>query len=288
MTFVITGVSGHTGAVAAETLLAQGEQVRVVVRERKKGERFADKGAEIAVADIGDADALAKALTGARGAYLLMPPNMAVADFRDYQRKIATAITDAVTRAKVPHVVLLSSVGAQHGSGNGPIAGLHDLEQRLAKIPGLRTTAIRASSFMENLGGSLGMLAQGLFPTFTPAAFAYDMIATHDIGKLAAAELREGGTKSSIIELGAGPYSPNDVAATLSKLVGNPIAVAEGPLDAVVPTFMGFGMQQQLAELYREMLGGIASGHVAFEGGHRSVRGSTPLETVLAGMLGNR
>lgn len=286
MTFVIAGVSGRTGAVAAQTLLAQGERVRVIVRDRSKAEPFAAEGAEVAIADLGDADALATALTGAKGAYLLVPPNMAVADFRGYQQRTSAAIAEALARAKVPHVVLLSSIGAQHPSGNGPIAGLHELEQELARIDGLRTTSIRASSFMENLGMSLGALAQGVLPSFTPAALAYDMIATVDIGKLAASELREGAKQSSIIELGAGPYSPNDAAAILSKLVGKPIHVAEAPLDAVVPTLTGFGMQPQLAELYREMMAGLASGHIAFEGKHRTVRGSTGLEPVLAGLLG--
>ncbi|HWB78077.1 MAG TPA: NmrA family NAD(P)-binding protein [Nannocystaceae bacterium] len=283
--FVITGATGHTGAVAADTLLAQGERVRVVVRERGKAERFAAKGAEVAVADMADADALTKALTGARGAYLLVPPNMAVADFRAYQREVSDAIVEAVTRAKVPHVVLLSSIGAQLASGNGPIAALHDLEDRLEAIPSLATTSIRAASFMENLGGSLTMLGQGLVTSFHPADFAYERIATADIGKLAAAELREGG-KSSIIELGSDPISANDIAAVLTKLVGQPIKVAEAPLDAVVPTFMGFGMPQQLAELYREMLAGFGSRHIGFEGGHRRIRGTTELATVLAGLLG--
>lgn len=283
--FVITGATGHTGAVAADTLLAQGEKVRVVVRERGKADRFAAKGAEVAVADMADADALTKALTGARGAYLLVPPNLGIADFRGYQREVSDAIVAAVTRAKVPHVVLLSSIGAQLPAGNGPIAALHELEARLRSIPALSTTSIRAASFMENLGGSLTMLGQGLVTSFHPADFAYERIATADIGKLAAAELREGG-KSSIIELGSDPISANDIAAVLTKLVGQPIKVAEAPLDAVVPTFMGFGMSQQLAELYREMLAGFGSGHIRFEGGHRRVRGTTTVDTVLAGLLG--
>ena len=36
--YVVAGVSGHTGKVAAETLLAQGKSVRVLVRDPAKGE----------------------------------------------------------------------------------------------------------------------------------------------------------------------------------------------------------------------------------------------------------
>jgi NAD(P)H dehydrogenase (quinone) len=286
MTFVITGVSGRTGAVAAHTLLEQKQPVRVVVRERAKAADFAAHGAEVAVADMGDVEALTKAFAGAKGVYVLLPPNMAAADFRGYQRQVAAVITEAVTRARVPHVVLLSSIAAQLPSGNGPIAGLHELENQLRAVSGLRSSFIRASSFMENVGMSLGMLDKGVLPSFTPAGLAYDMIATADIGRLAAAELVEGAAKTSVIELGGGPYSPNDVAATLSQLLGKPITVAEAPLEAVVPTLTGFGMQPQLAELYREMMAGFSNGVMKFEGGHRRVQGSTPLATVLAGLLG--
>ena len=88
------------------------------------------------------------------------------------------------------------------------------------------------------------------------------------------------------IELG-GPakVSMNDVAAILSTLTGKPVTVAEAPLEAMAPTLMGFGFPADLAELYREMAAGLISGHVAFEGGHRRVNGSTGVETVLRGLL---
>src|SRR6266576_2040536 len=80
MSFVVAGVSGNTGKVVAESLLAQKRGVKVVVRDSAKGEPWKAKGAEVAVADLGDADALARALRGAEGAYLLIPPNFATAD----------------------------------------------------------------------------------------------------------------------------------------------------------------------------------------------------------------
>jgi uncharacterized protein YbjT (DUF2867 family) len=46
----ITGVSGKTGAVAAEELLRRGEPVRVVARSADKGDAWRGKGAEVALA----------------------------------------------------------------------------------------------------------------------------------------------------------------------------------------------------------------------------------------------
>lgn len=285
MTYVVAGVSGHTGAVVADALLAEGKPVRVIVRERAKAERLAARGAEVAVADLADADALARAFDGALGAWLLVPPNHHAADFRGHQRGVVEAIATAAQRSGLPHLVLLSSIGAQHPDGNGPIAGLYEAERRFAELRATRHTYVRAASFMENLGASLGMLGQGVLPSFVPADLAYDMIATADIGKVAATALLEGGRESSVIELGGPAVSMNDAAAILSEIVGTPVRVQEAPLSAVTPTLRGFGMSEQLAGLYEEMLRGIVSGRVAWEGGHRRVHGTTPLRTVLAGLL---
>ncbi len=285
MTFVVAGVSGHTGKVVAESLLSRGKSVRVIVREESKGSAFRAQGAEVAVADLSDAGALARALEGAEGAYLLVPPSMSAPDFAAYQDGVTKALVDAVAQAKVPHVVLLSSVGAQHPAGTGPIAGLHRAERALQAVAGVRVSAIRAAYFMENLAGSLAMLDQGVLTSFLPAELAFDMIATHDIGVLAANLLLEGATQHQVVELGGPKRSHAEAARVVSQIVGKPISVKEFPLEAVVPTFTSFGMPQDLATRYEEMLRGVASGHVAFEGGHRRLQGTTSLEAVLRGLL---
>ncbi len=285
MTFAIAGVSGNTGKVVADTLLSQGKKVRVLVRDAAKGQAWKAKGAEVAVADLEDAAAVARALEGAEGAYLLVPPNPATATFRAYQDRVVRALTEAVAKAKVPHVVLLSSIGAQHESGTGPIAALYAAEKALAAIPGTVCSFLRAGYFLENLGGSFGQLEQGLLPTFTPAKLAFPVVATVDIGRLAAQLLVEGAKKTQVVQLGS-PATYEDFAAALAKITGKPITVAEGPLDAMVGVLTGFGFTSEVAGLYKEMTHGIHVGKVAFEAGHRTVPGSTSPETVFRGMLG--
>src|SRR6185295_17669043 len=73
--YVIAGVSGNTGSVVANTLLADKQPVRVIVRDAAKGEPWKAKGAEVVVASLDDRASLARALTGATGAYLLLPPS---------------------------------------------------------------------------------------------------------------------------------------------------------------------------------------------------------------------
>lgn len=287
MTFVVSGVSGHTGSVVANTLLDRGERVRVVVRDAAKARAFQDRGAEVALADLTDTASLARALEGARGAYLLVPPHLSVPDFRAYQSQVTRSIVGALEKSRVPHVVFLSSIGAHQESGTGPIVRIHDAEKALSALPNTRTTFLRAAYFMENLGASLATLDQGFIGSFTPKDFEQDMVATVDIGRVAARALLEGPGRHSIIEL-SGPekYSSTSVAAALGRIVGKPISVAEAPVEAMASTLGGFGFTPDLAALYQEMTSGALSGRVAFEGGHESVRGATGVEAVLRGLLG--
>lgn len=284
--FAVAGVSGNTGRVVAETLLAGGASVRVIVRDAAKGAAWAARGADVAVADLGDSAALAEALRGVKGAYLLVPPNAGASDFRAYQRATGESIVAAVRASGVPHVVFLSSVGAQHDAGTGPIAALKPVEAGLRGIAGTVSTFVRAAYFMENLGGSLSSLGDGLLPGFVPTDLAFPMIATRDIGLVAAAALREPPAQTEVIELDAPRlYSMDDAAAALSKLTGKTITARQFPIEAMVPTLTGFGFPPGLAALYAEMTAAMISGHVTFEGGHRRVHGATAIETVLAGLV---
>lgn len=284
--YAIAGVSGNTGSVVASTLLDQGKPVRVIVRDATRGERWRQRGADVAVASLADTAALTRALAGAAGAYLLIPPRMDATDPIADNRALAASMARAATDARLPHAVLLSSVGAQHAEGTGIIQSAHLVEQVLAGAPAA-LTIVRAPFFLENWGGALGMVAQGVLPTFLPAALSIPMVATADIGRAAAQALVEGGHGRQVLEL-SGPrsYSPADIAAVVSTLTGKPVRPHEVPLEAVVPTMTGMGMSEPMAELFRQMYAGVISGRVAFEGGSsRAVRGTVTADEVLGKML---
>src|SRR5579859_2395310 len=119
--FVVAGVTGHVGSVVAQELLARKKPVRVLVRSAEKGSPWAKQGAEVAVVELEDEVALARSLAGATGFFVLLPPNYEAQDFFAKQRTTAESIAAAVHASAVPHVVLLSSVGAELPSGTGPI-----------------------------------------------------------------------------------------------------------------------------------------------------------------------
>src|ERR671931_2015247 len=234
--YAISGVTGHTGSVVAETLLAQGKQVRVVVRDAAKGARWLARGAQVAMADLDDADALTRAFAGTQGAYVLLPPKPDSTNPLGTNAKLVATIANAVRASGVPHVVLLSSLGAQHADGTGPIRALHVAERELAAT-GAGFTAVRAAYFQENWGASLGTLASGAIYSFLPTDLSFPQVSTIDIGRAAAAALVEGAARGEtrVIELtGPREVSGEDIARALTKLTGKPVRVDAAPLDAVV------------------------------------------------------
>lgn len=272
--YAILGASGNTGSIVARALLAAGKRVRVLVRDAGKASSLA--GAEVVVGAIDDPSALARTFEGVTGAYVLLPPALRSDDLAAENGRRIELVASAIDAAKVPHVVLLSSVGAHLPSGTGPIATLHVAEERLRRIPGTVLTALRAGYFFENTAGLLHpMRTQGVMPAFATKLDApIPMVATRDIGETAARALLEPPARSEAILL-TGPRfeSYADVARAYAAALGTPVTAVSAPFDAVVPTFTGMGASTHVAQLYREMVEGFDSGRIAPEGSERRLTG---------------
>jgi uncharacterized protein YbjT (DUF2867 family) len=221
----------------------------------------------VTAASLEDGHALAAAFAGAEGVYLLIPPNFKAADALGYGSRVGEALAAAVKTSGVPHVVLLSSVGAQHAQGTGPIRSLHHAESVLWPTA-KNLTLIRAAYFLQNWAGGVdGVRNQGVLHNFLTPERKIPMVSTADIGKIAAECLTDPARGRRVVEL-AGPedYSPQDIAQTFAAALGKPVKLETHPLDAVIPTFTALGFSQDVARLFREMIEGINSGHVAYEG----------------------
>lgn len=283
--YTIAGVTGHVGAAAARELLARGEKVRVLVRDAAKGESWVRQGAEVAVADLNDRAGLADALRGSSGCFVLLPANYAAADFHADQRRTADSIAGAVKDSGVPHVVMLSSSGADLAEGTGPIVALHYLEQRLREM-GAVLSAIRPVFFQEKVGEVLGAAREaGVYPVFGDSAdVPIPMNATRDIGVVVAETLLSPPATSEVIDLAGPAYTERQVAEKLGAALGRSLQIVTIPRPGWVDAMAEAGLPRHIAEVLAEMYDGFQCGIIQPRG-DRQVRVHTEIDDTIRNLV---
>ena len=106
------------GSAIGRSLLAANQPVRAVVRDAGKAQVWADRGCEIALANIEDTASLTLAFRGAESVFVLVPPNFDPAPEFTEARAIAAALRTALAAAHPARVVYLSTIGAQASQSN--------------------------------------------------------------------------------------------------------------------------------------------------------------------------
>ncbi|MGB3424298.1 MAG: NmrA family NAD(P)-binding protein [Castellaniella sp.] len=287
--YVVFGVTGRTGAAAADALLRSGHSVRVVVRDLAKGRPWAARGAQIAVADLTDLASMTMALSHAQGAYVVSPQHYTREDLFERADVIANTTARAAVAAAVPRLVALSSVGADRESGTGWIGMNRMFEQRLGEA-GVPAIFLRAAYFMENWTPMVGQaMRSGSLPTFlAPPQRPIPMVATVDVGTTAAALLLEEGMKTCAVTL-SGPkdYAPNDVAAIVSARLGKPVHAAVLPEAAWSAALADVRFSKAALAGFSEMTRGLNCSHIGIKSDPDAVEraGTTALDHVIGELM---
>lgn len=260
----IFGATGNTGGEAARQLLVNSRPVRVIGRQKSRLADLAKAGGEAVQADLESPEDVARALDGVEAAYLMIPPNFAVEDFRAYQKLVARNMSSAVRGSHCRKVVVLSSLGAQHPSGTGPIVGLYELEQQLRAVPGLDVLSIRAGFFMENFLGNVDMVrSMGVLGAPAPAEAPLYLIAAADIGRYAAARLGRLDFRGFEVVNLVGPRQQTfaEVTRTIGEAIDKPnLRFVQFSDDDARAGMIASGLREPMAELYVELYHAAAAG----------------------------
>ena len=166
----------------------------------------------------------------------------------------------------MPRVVTLSSVGADQPSGNGPVAGLHDLEQAVAGIAALHAVHVRAGFFMENHLQSLGLIkSTGINGSPLKADLPIAMIATKDLAAFALGFLADptftGQTAREAYA--ARPYTMAEATTILGTAIGKPaLPYVHFSYDDARKAMVQAGLTADIAGLYVEMYQALNEGRM--------------------------
>jgi uncharacterized protein YbjT (DUF2867 family) len=283
--YAITGITGKVGGELARNLLAAGQRVRAIVRSESKGEEWAALGCEVALANMEDGLALAEAFAGATATFILPPSEFDPEPGFPEAKQVIAAVTSALVEARPGKVVCLSTIGADAPHEN-LLTQRTLMEQSLQEI-GLPVTFLRPGWFMENaLWDIPSARDEGLLRSFLqPDDKPFPMVATQDVGRLAAALLREDWSGTRVVELeGPARISPNDLARAFATVLKRPVRVETVPRESWEQIFRSQGTQNPLPRI--RMLDGFNEGWIDFsEHGRSAVKGTTALESVIAELV---
>jgi uncharacterized protein YbjT (DUF2867 family) len=258
--YLVMGITGKVGGATARHLLKQGKQVRALVRNREKAAKWADQGAELMVGDWNDARAIAAALKGVEGAFVMLPSVWAPSpDYREAKDVIAKYV-EALTEVVPPRVVALSSMGANRTSGLGMVTALSLLEQGFRSLPS-PVAFVRAGAFFENFLYGLQAAQGGTLPLFyDPTNRKSTMVATNDIGA-EVAKLLTGPAWSGhrFIELGS-MVTADEVAKQLGEILKRDVKAFTIPRAGWAEAFEQFGVPKGHTGPAEEMFEGVNAG----------------------------
>ncbi|HTV24471.1 MAG TPA: NmrA family NAD(P)-binding protein [Polyangiaceae bacterium] len=252
--FVIVGGTGRVGSATAEALLAEGQAVIIVTRSGAKGRAWIERGAEVAVADLHDVDALRAVFRRGRRAFLLNPPADPASDTDREERDTVRCLLAALEGSGLEQVVAQSTYGARAGEACGDLTVLHGLEEGLRNQP-IPALVMRAAYMMSNWDAGLETArASGVLPSMLPRELMLPMVAPQDLGRVAARLLREParGMETHHVE-GPERYSPADVAAAFAAALGRAVEVDVVERERWEEAFRSFGFSPEAARSFARM-----------------------------------
>jgi uncharacterized protein YbjT (DUF2867 family) len=235
---LVVGATGSLGRQVVKKLVAQGETVLAMTRDRSKADDLKARGAQIVLGDLRDPESLEFAVRGAKAVVAAAhgmlgrgSSSSAAIDDQGHRNLI-----DAAKAAGTEHFVYTSALGAAH---DHPI----DFWRTKAKIEryledsGVTNTIIRPSSFMEIYAWELigkqvagGKRVMLLGPGTNPRNY----IAADDVANAVVLALRIPELRGKILDVG-GPdnISPREVVSVFERVTGKKAKVSSMPLPVV-------------------------------------------------------
>ena len=236
---LVTGATGEIGRAVVAELLARGVPVRATSRNPERA-RLPD-GVEVVQADLGDAEAVARAVSGVDGVFLLTGGS----EIPLHDKTVAMAAAEA----GVWRIVKLSSGRVGDDTATDPIPSWHREGERAVRESGVPSTMVRPMGFMSNALTWAGPIReQGA--VFAPYADGrVTVIDPLDIAAVAATVLTAPGDVEEVLTL-SGPeaLSPGEQVAILGDVIGRPLRFVEVEPAAARQAIIGHGVPPEMAD----------------------------------------
>lgn len=236
-TIAVFAATGTQGGAVTDALLAQGADVRALIRDSSSDAAvaLAERGVELAQIDVHDPASLIDALTGVDAFWFMtVPPGGMQNPDTDGETAQGIALADAAAAAGVPYVVFNSVGGAERDSRVPHFDSKYLVEKHL-KTLALRTTIVRPVFFADNfrwfapsVEGDALVLRLPL-----PDDITLQMIAARDVGAISATAILHPETVPETIEIAGDALTGSEIAAAFGAKTGLAARYEALPLAAL-------------------------------------------------------
>lgn len=254
---VVTAPTSMIGGQVVNNLLKDAEPVRVIVRDPARLPEHVRARVEVVKGSHGDADVVNKGFKGADAVFWLLPPDPRAksleAAYVDFARPACAAIrTEGVER-----VVGISALGrgTPLASRAGYVTASLAMDELIAAT-GVGYRALTMPSFMDNILRQVAAIRdQGMLVSPISGDRKMPTCATRDIAGVATRWLRDKSWNGNghVAVLGPEDLSYNDLAATISEVLGKRVRFQQIPFDAYKARFVSFGMSEAMAQGMTDM-----------------------------------
>ncbi len=246
---LVTGATGKQGGATARRLLADGRQVRALVRDpaAPAATALAAAGAQLARGDFDDPASLSPALDGVAAVFGLPPVAFGPAGpEKDLEAARGRMLIDAAAAAGIEQVVFSTVASSSASSAESRDPTGKELIEQYLRDHVAQPTILRPVRFMTNylgvgvmgIDGIAGGVHRHLFPPNEPM----QIIALEDIAEFAALAFADPARFAGrTLELAGDQPTPVEAAAAITAATGIPVryeqltdgeAAAIGPLIA--------------------------------------------------------
>jgi NAD(P)H dehydrogenase (quinone) len=265
--FVILGATGNVGRSTITALRRAGKPVRAVVREHSKAKDLAQLGCEIAVADLHDGVALAKALDGASVVQVICPVGSRDGDTAAEMKRSIETVAVALEGSQVKTVLAISDYGAELDSGTGITVLFNILEARLQRLSS-RLIFLRSAEHMQNWARVMKVAAETgkLQSLHHPLTKLFPTVSAFDVGTIAAdillSPVQNHGLPYIVNAEGPHRYTALDVAKAVGDLLGREVTAYELPRKEWDAMFHQAGLGESYARRVAEMYDAHNAGRI--------------------------
>ena len=251
---VVTAPTSNIGRQVLANLLTKQAPVRLIARDPSKLSEETRKAVEVIEGSHSEADVVSKAFQGAEAVFWLVPADPQAVDAHAAYVDFARPGCQAMKAEGVKRVVGISALGRGWPKDAGHVTGSLAMDDVIAAT-GVSFRGLACATFMDNIARQgESIKAKGVFFGATPSDMKAPTCATRDIARVAA-DLLLDSTWSGVGEvpiLGPEDLSSNEMAATLTEVLGKPVSYQQMAMEdfkRMLTGRMSEGMAQAMVNM---------------------------------------